>query len=467
MKFNRFRLIFFLSAIILLSSCLGTTTVTTASTDPGFVSLVFKTNDSIPALSYAVFTLADNIIVNLDSLPYKTRIDSVYPTFSFTSSAGAKLYFDPNGYKYKKDSAVVTGTDTIDFRQPVRIRNWAADAKTYKDYYIHVNVHQVDPEKYNWSKITDNLNSMTISSQKTVILNDTLFYYLNDGTNAYLYTSLDGYNWSQSTVKGLPVNTPLTDMIQFNGKLYLTKDGGNIYSTADGFNWTKKSVSAYTFNSLLYVLNGQLWAVVQSNGSNYFAISNTGDFSDTDITTGKIPVNFPVSDFASVTYQSSTGKSKVLVSSGYSSTGARLTNSWGSEDGVYWVDFSNSSYTLNSHTLDTLAVGASIIAYDSKLFVFGMRTDNRRNLYKVSIDEGLSWQNPDTAHNYFPVKYSPRTCQSAVVFMPSNLKGAQTIDKKAQILQSNRIFIVGGTTGATSFSDVWTGKLNRKSFLRQ
>ena len=56
MKFNRFRLLFFLSAIILLSSCLGTTTVTTTSIDPSFVSLVFKVNDSIPALSGAVFT---------------------------------------------------------------------------------------------------------------------------------------------------------------------------------------------------------------------------------------------------------------------------------------------------------------------------------------------------------------------------------------------------------------------------
>jgi hypothetical protein len=467
MKFNRFRLLFFLSAIILLSSCLGTTTVTTTSIDPSFVSLVFKVNDSIPALSGAVFTLTDNTIVNLDSLPFKTRIDSVYPTYTFISTAGAKFYFPVSGYKYNKDSAVVTGTDTIDYRQPVRIRNWAADAKTYKDYYTQVNVHHVDPEKYIWSKVTDNLNSINASSQKTVILNDTLFYYLNDGTNAYLYTSLDGYNWNQSTVKGLPVNTPLTDMMQFNGKLYLTHDGSNIYTSADGFNWTKKSVNAYTFNSLLYVLNGQLWAVVQSNGSNYFAISNTGDFLDTDITTGTIPVNFPVSDFASVTYQSSTGKPKVLVSGGYSSTGERLKNSWGSEDGVYWVDFSNGSYSLNSHTLDTLAVGASIIAYDSKLFVFGMRTDNGGNLYKVSIDEGLSWQNPDTTHNFFPANYIPRSYQSAVVFMPSNLKGAQTIDKKAQILQSNRIFIVGGKAWETSFSDVWTGKLNRKSFLRQ
>jgi hypothetical protein len=461
MKFNRFRLLFFLSAIILLSSCLGTTTVTTASTDPTFVSLKFQVNDSIPYLSSAVFTLVDKTIVNVDSLPFKTRIDSVYPTFTFVSTAGAKFYFPISGYKYKKDSAIVTGTDTVDFRQPVRIRNWAADGKTSVEYYIQVNVHQVDPEKYTWSKVSDNLNSINATSQKTVILNNTIFYYLNDGSNAYVYTSTDGYNWNQSTVTGLPVNTPLTDMIQFNGKLYLTKDGSNFYSSTDGLNWTKKSVSAYTFNSLLYVLNGQLWAVVQSNGNNYFAISSDGNFSDTDITTGTIPANFPVRDFASVSYSSSTGKPKVLVLGGYSPTGVPLKNNWSSEDGVYWVDFST-----ESHTLDTLAIGASVIAYDSKLFVFGLRTDNGASHYKVSLDEGLSWQKPDTAHNLLPVNYIPRSYQSAVVFMPLAVKDVATSTRE-QILKSNRIFIIGGKSETTSFSDVWTVKLNRKNFLRQ
>jgi hypothetical protein len=461
MKFNRFRLFFFLSAIILLSSCLGTTTVTTASTDPTFVSLKFSVNDSIPYLSSAVFTLVDKTIVNVDSLPFKTRVDSVYPVFTFVSTAGAKFYFPISGYKYKKDSAIVTGTDTVDFRQPVRIRNWAGDGKTNVEYTIVVNVHHVDPEKYNWSKVSDNLNSINATSQKTVILNDTLFYYLNDGTTAYLYTSADGYNWNQSIVKGLPVNTPLTDMMQFNGKLYLTQDGSNFYSSSDGFNWTKKSVTAYSFNSLLYGLNGQLWAVVQSNGNNYFAISKDGNFLNTDITSGTIPANFPVRDFASVSYNSSTGKPKVLVLGGYSPTGAPLKNNWSSEDGVYWVDFST-----ESHTLDTLAIGASVIAYDSKLFVFGLRTDNGASDYKVSMDEGLSWQRPDTARNILPVNFIPRSYQSAVVFKPLAVKdvATSTID---QINKSNRIFLVGGKAGTTSFSDVWTGKLNRKNFIRQ
>ena len=465
MKFNQFRLFFFLSSIILLSSCLGTTTVTTTSTDPAFVSLTFAANDSIPYISTAVFTLVDNTIVNLDSLPYQTRIDSVTPTFKFVSTAGAILYY-PGGNKYKKDSAWITGTDTIDFNKAKFVRNFASDGKTLSPKYnITVNVHQVDPEVYNWSKVTGDLNQFNATSQKTVVKSDTMFYYSNDGVSAKLNLSTNGYTWNDQSSKlsGLPVNTPLNDMILFNGKIYLTQDGVNIYSSSDGFSWTKKAVTEFTFKSLTYVLNGKLWAVVQSNDLSY-RFSSTGDGVTWGVTAGTIPDNFPVKDFAAVSYSSSTGKPKVLVSGGYSATDNvnALKNNWSSEDGVYWVDFST-----ENQSLDTLAVGGSIISYDNKLFAFGTRRNNGNNYYKVSIDDGLSWQRPDTLRNKLPLDLPLRNYQSVVVFKPSPLKGIQTADKKDQILKSNRIFIIGGISGTTSHSDVWTGKLNRKNFLRQ
>ena len=462
MKFNQLRLIFFLIPVVLLSSCLGTNTPTATSSNASFVSMTYVAKNKITTISATTFTLVDNTIVNLDSLPFKTSIDSVTPAFTFASSAGAIMHFRTG---YKKDSLPVNGTDTIDFRQLLRIRNYASDSKTYIDYNIKVNVHQVDPELYNWSQVSENLGNINATSQKTVILNNTLFYYLNNGISGYLYTSTNGINWHDQSSKltGLPVNTPLNDMIQFNGKLYLTQNGSNLYSSSDGFTWTKKTLNAYTFNSLAFVLNNKLWAVVQSNGSNYFAISNDGNFLDTDITTGTIPVNFPVRNFASVSYSSSTGKPKVLVLGGYSTTGLPLKNNWSSEDGVYWVDFSN-----ENHTLDTLAVGASLISYDSKLFVLGLRNDKPDSTYyRVSKDEGLSWQRPDTLRNRLPKDYSARSYQSVVVLNPMEVKGVQSPTLKQQILDSDHIFIVGGISGSTVFSDIWTGKLNRKNFLRQ
>lgn len=460
MKFNPLRLIFFLSSVILLSSCLGSNTVTEVSTDPTFVSLTLAGNDSVKK---AVFTLVDKTIVNLDSLPYKTRVDSVYPTFSFVSTAATKLIFK-KGYKFKKDSAYINGKDTIDFRQTIDLRNYAADGKAYKDYIVKVNVHQVDPELYIWGPANANLNPMDVVSQKAVLLNDKFLFFRNDGSTNYLNSSTDGYSWGSSVaINGLPVNAALNSILQFNGKLFLLQDG-KMYSSTNGSDWSNNvcSPANYTYKAILVTLNDSIRAVVQSSDQTYrFAASKDGINWKIN-TVVDVPLNFPMSDFASITFNSPTGKAKALVLSGYSRNNTLLKNSWSTEDGLYWVDFSSVN-----HTMDSLAIGASVISYDKKLLLFGSKIGKDQTFYRVSSDEGLSWQITDSARNLLPKTYLPRNYQSVVVFKPLELKGAQTIDKKDQILQSNRVFIIGGKSGSTSYSDIWTGKLNRKNFLRQ
>lgn len=469
MKFTFPKLILLLAVIAFLSSCLNSTSdITVASSKPYFSSLVFKTNDSIPYLSSAKFTLefdatlGDSMIVNVDSLPYKTRIDSVYPTFSFKSTAGAKLYFLP-GDKYKKDSAWITGTDTIDFSKDVKVKNYATDGITTRTYVVRTNVHKVDPEVYTWGKARENMSSVVAKHQKTVTFGDKLFYYQNDGSSSYLYTSTDGLNWGSTSVTGLPVNTPLNDMIQFNGKLFLSRDGFNLYSSTNGVDWSKSSLTDFSFKSLLFVMNSKLWAVVQSASDDTYHFAKSSDGTNWTMI-GAIPDNFPVSDFAAVSFTQPTGKEKALVVNGLSAGGKLLNNRWSTENGVYWADFS-----IENHSLDTLAVGASVIAYDNKLLAFGQRTDNGKVYYKVSKDDGLSWINPDSARNVLPeaLKLSPRTYSSVVVFKPTIYPKINQASMKAEIEKSNRIFIVGGESGSTVYSDVWMGKLNRKSFLRQ
>ncbi|MEI8271332.1 MAG: DUF6242 domain-containing protein [Paludibacter sp.] len=481
MQFNFFRSLFVLTAILILSSCLNTTSVTVTSSDASFVSMTLAGNDSVKTAKFAL-DVTGTTIVNIDSLPYGTRIDSVYPTFSFKSTGGAKLHYpNPTGFKFKKDSAAVTGKDTVDFRQPsIWIRNYASDGKTYLNYNIQVNVHKVQPELYVWSKVTDNLSSVNATSQKSVILNDKFYYYLNDGSAAYLHTSTDGISWSSAvTPVGLPEGSALNDMIQFNGKLFMTQDRLNIYSSADGLNWTRKSVSSFNFKSLLFVLNGQLWAVVQSlNDATYhFATSTDGDVWNM---IGTIPQNFPVNDFSAVSISTVTGKSKVLVVGGYSVNGALLKNSWSSEDGIYWIDFST-----ENHSLDSLAAGVSIISYDKKLLLFGKYYLLNKQFYRESRDEGLSWQKPSLTYNQIRqgfVEKSAKTQKDTLVYnyYEPHIYQSVVVDK------NNSIFLIGGyldkltlsikgdsrqrsadkNADITPTTDIWTGKLNRKSFAR-
>jgi len=457
MKLNFFKLSLLSSFVVLLSACLDTTTETTAiSSNPCFVSLTFAANDSIPNIEDAVFTLEydallnDSIIVNLDSLPYQTRIDSVNPTFSFYSTAGARLIFE-------KDSVDISGTDTIDFSQSVKLRNYASDGVTSKAYNIKVNVHKVEPEWYVWSKVID-LDTHQATSQKAIVLKNILFYYLNNGTTNYLYKSADGYNWTTAPVSNLPNNVTFSDLTAFNDSLYIT-DNNFIYKSANGSDWTAQSVTNYNVKSILFSLNSKLWAVTQSKSDNskyYFANSSDGIVWAV-ITSNVIPDRFPVNDFSALSFSSRTGKPKAIVIGGTDSESKIM--SWSTENGTYWTTFS-----IENNTLDTLATGASIIPYDNKLLLFGKRTDKVSNHFKQSIDEGLSWQIPDSTYNYLPTNYNYRSYQSAIVFKPATYNATIPLVEKQT---TNRIFVIGGKNETGILSDIWTGKLNRKNFMIQ
>lgn len=464
MKFNFFRFTLLFSVIVLLSSCLGTTETTDLSSNPSFSSLTFAANDSIPNIEDAEFTLefdplvGDSVIVNLDSLPYNTRIDSVFPTFGFVSSSAQYLI-------YENDTVLLDGSDTIDFSEPVKIRNVAADKIKTRVYTVKVNVHQVEPELYVWNKVSENVDNHDATSQKAIVFNDTIFYYLNNGSAAYLYKSTDGKSWSEQSVSGLPVNTSLNDMQLFNGKLYLTQDGDKVYSTSDRRNWTVKTNLDYTYKSLLFTFQNKLWAVVQSKNVavNRFATSTDGVVW---VIGDVIPTSFPVSGFTSLAFSSRTGKPKVIVLGGILSSGEKSNHCWTTEGEIvggnmYWSDF---NFDNTNRSLDTLAAGASLISYDKKLFVFGLRTDTILPHFKQSIDEGLTWQKPDSTYNYLPGDLEVRNYQSVFVFKP---RAYNSTDSKEQNLESNKIFIIGGKTATSVKTDVWTGKLNRKNFLRQ
>jgi len=462
MKFNFFKSLLLSSFVVLLSSCLDTTTdVTVVSTNPCFVSLTFAANDSIPNIENAVFTLEydallnDSIIVNLDSLPFNTRIDSVNPTFTFYSSAGARLIFEND-----KDSITISGTDTIDFGQSVKVRNYASDGVTSKPYRIKVNVHQVNPELYVWGKLRVNSSTLNVISQKAIILNNNILYYLNDGSSNYLYTITNDSTWGQPTIiTNLPNKTSFSDLTLFKGSLYLTQNTDVLYSSSNGISWATKTIPDYNFKSLLFSLNDKLWAIAQlkSDLSKYYFANSIDGITWLVNTSDVIPTGFPTSDFSAISFSARTGKPKAIVIGGKNSNDKM--GSWSTENGTYWVPFSN-----ENHTLDTLAVGSSIISYDNKLLLFGIRTDGISNHFKQSIDEGLSWQTPDTTYNKLPKTYTNRSYQSVVVLNPSTYLLSTPLEEK---IKSNWIFIIGGKNAAGVLSDIWTGKINRKKFMIQ
>ena len=447
MKFYFLKFICLFCVAVALSGCLKTNETTVInSTNPRMTSLTLAGNDSI---TKAVFSIdADSITIeNVDSLPFGTPVNKAIPTFKFVSSVGALLYL--NGSTTGK---VVTGKDTVDFNQSVKIKNIAEDNLTPKEYIIKVNVHKVEPKLYVWSLLNSNAGIANPTSQKAVYFKNQILYYANNGSAVSLYTSTNGINWAAASVTGLPTNASMDNTVQFKGELFYAQDGVKIYHSSNGTGWSNYDYTPkdYTFKSLLFALNDSIWAIAQSKTDLKYHFANSVDGS-TWFIRNVLPDNFPIADFTALSFKSRVGnKPKAIVIGGRrTADGPRLNTNWNTEDGSYWINFNE--FAGHNQSLDTLALGASLIAYDSKLFVFGTKTDSITvPQYKVSLDEGLTWKAPDKLYNKLPSGYTQRNYSSVVV---------DDI--------SNRIYIIGGKANTTIFMDVWTGKLNRLSFIRQ
>jgi len=462
MKKNWFNFLIVALLLVTLNSCLWDDEETELSSDPTFVSLKFGRNDSIPALQYANFTLfydsvlKDSIIVNLDSLPYKTRIDSVFPAFTFISTFLTQIIqTDSLGTGF--DTIPITGKDTIDFTRVVKVRNIAVSRKKERVYPVKVNVHQVEPELYVWRKLKDQIYTHPGSMQKAVFFKNEFLFFAGSGLFNHLYVSPDAVNWSTASLIGMPAGLNFRNITEFNNNLFLVDEAGDLLISANARNWNRHTglIPGHRLISILFGLEGNLWALVRNNVNNqvYFALTNNGLAWTVQ---EPIPAAFPIGDFASISFSSRTNKPKALVVGGFDVHGKLLAKSWSVEKNVFgvykWVDFS-----LENTTLVSLS-GAVLVPYDRKLFLFG-GADADDNVigtpFMESIDEGLSWRAVNATYNSIVdvaggFSYQPRSYQSVIL---------DQSDK--------RIYLFGGKNRSNVFTDVWTGKLNRMSFIIQ
>ncbi len=472
MKFYPFQIFLIALISVAFASCnwLDSNTDVTTSNDAGFVSLKFAAANTADAnVSKAVFTLtkegADSVIVNLDSLPLNTAIDSVIPTISFRSSSAVwAVRKDDSGNI--KDSVLLTGKDTLNFNKVVRFTNRASDGKTQKMYKVKVNVHTLEPELYQWQKVVSQLYTHSGSLQKALLLKNVVYFYNTTGLTTSLYTSADGKNWSDRIfVNSLPDNAALRNMVVFKDKIYLFHNDSLIYSSSDGTTWQKQSVQTSDFNykNLLYEFKGELWGLVQNKSDlkYYFIHTADGIIWKTELST-TVNDNFPVGGYAAVSFLSRTKQPRVLVAGGYNSNGEPLSKVWSSQDGLYWVDFSKENTTFGYRN------GCSIVYYEDKLLLFGGE-DNygklQTLLFMQSADEGLSWKNIDTT--YMPVreKYTfVRNDSTLTAYKKYNRRFYQSV----VVDKDKNIMLIGGRDSLPqTFTDVWKGRLNKAVFLRK
>lgn len=466
MRTGIYKIFILLLLVHTLISCLGDKKEIELSSSSHFVSLKFTKDSKIPGLESAIFTLqydknlGDSVIVNLDSLPHKTKIDKVLPVFSFRSSSQTYLV-RTDTMKTGLDTVLLSDRDTVDFTRAVRIINFAGNKKNFSSYRIKVNVHQVEPELYVWQRKAERIYTHEGSMQQALFFRDRFFFYVSSGYHVYLYTSPNAVQWTNEPVTGLPANGNFLNIRISNDKLFLAHEDGLIYTSSDGKNWEgiNPSVSGYTISSILFTLEENLWGVFRQDAEKQYYFATSADGLAWTMRE-EVPVNFPITDFASLVFKTRTNKPKALVLGGNAADGTFLSNVWSVQKNVYneykWVNFS-----LDNPSFKSLS-GVSLIRYDDKLLLFGGADENGNMTgtgYMESIDEGLNWRNTDTTFNVIRdtvqnLSYQPRSYQSVICDETSHY-----------------IYLIGGrnkdAAGVHVFSDVWVGKLNRMSFPKQ
>lgn len=457
MRFHPFHTIILFLSICFVSCGFGDNNNDIEISNPDnadFASLKFTKNDSIPYLETAVFTVEESdsddpvfadleeMIVNLDSLPYQTRIDSVFPTFTFESTRGAYLTFYVDSLALFADTTIISGSDTIDFSRRVKLHNTSYDGTVEKEYLIKVNVHTVEPELYHWNKLSNNLSAEPAFSQNTVLIGDSFYFYSNNTVNNFLRVSDDGANWTSKSVTGLPPYVSFKNLELFNNKLFLLDENNTIYVSEDYVNWSQNHhFTDMDVLSFLFVLNDKLWAVVKKGGVYKFAFTADGS----EWTLGEnIPQNFPVKDFAAMKFLTILNVEKAVVVGGMLPDGEITDKIWTTENSAYWLPMPTSN-------LIGKIKGGKLGFYDKKLHLFGgMDEDSRlrEEQYYISSDEGFTWQLPDTTYNKYKELVLPRAFESVLV-------------------KDKELYIVGGQNQNSYLYDVWKGSLNRLQFDRQ
>ncbi|MBR7155150.1 MAG: hypothetical protein IKD12_07640 [Paludibacteraceae bacterium] len=416
------------------------TNTTQTSSIAKLTAFSFVANDSMPGLGKAVFTIEERIdtglVYNKDSMLYGTSLERVVPRFVFQVAVGTATLKMPD------TTLTLTGYDTLNFsKQPIYLTLTSTDRTTTKVYEIRPTVHQADPDLFVWEQLTDVIYPADESEQRVVELAGDFVMIANNGFSNTAFASADGASWYElGTPSGLPASARVRQIISDGLTLYYA-DGTTLYTSDDALTWTPQTMS-YEMKTMLMNWNGRVWVLVDNNGLELAYLGGT----DISLTGLRPDDEFPISDFATVQFESASQRARAMIIGGYAETGKSLNTRWNFEYSPQIKE--NDGYRINEFSIDrptfTSLTGISVIWYDDKLMLFGGVDANMTYLGRdilISDDEGLNWTKADTAKNQLPEVYQARQKQTAIV-------------------RDNNIYLFGGKDKTTTYSDVYKGRLN-------
>lgn len=256
--------------------------------------------------------------------------------------------------------------------------------------------------------------------------------------------------WTERSLSGLPTSgLRLSEIVRFNGKVYMAAVDGGLYESADGMSWQKVE-NAPNVKAVLGSMeehtnqNARLALLVNdANAIKYAVMGKDGAF---EIGT-EVPAGFPVEGFAArniyLMY-----KDRILLAGGKNKKGALLQSTWSTLDGLNWAEQTDAydKYLFGKRE------GASLAIYDNQYYLIGGLDESGKPLKDIyrSSDHGVTWEYVDEMV-VLPEEYQARGYASLIVDA------------------DNFMTIIGGKSSASGqiLTKNWRGRINRLAFDRQ
>ena len=413
------------------------------------VNRVIYNNDSLPMGTDAAHIICGLTTYN-NSQPYILSTDGIYMNYHSTS-------------------------DSVDFTTPRTFRVFASSGAGYTDYTVKVNVHKENPDSFVWKKMAD---IPVMTGLRTIMFNDRLYVFGNEGGSTKAYTTDDGSAWTSVALPATTDEKSWQNTIATNDSLYMM-NGTKVYRTKDLVNWDEDNSDIMNETSISQLIG--------ASGQEIYGLSNSGMLMTKysgNLNMGTwIPANFesdinvedlPSTDYTFTCYPMALSDSTdYVVMGGTKKTGDNWHgHAWRrivdySERGIsserkklieeaesgsetissssirQWIYIDRSSN--NIYELPALK-SLQLIHYGGELLAFGGQSYDSNiaplAAFWRSRDNGITWKQ-DVHYTMPPIDGTTKFNNAATSF-------------SAVVDNAKNIWIVSAGTG-----EVWRGRLNR------
>lgn len=442
----------FLLMSIAISSCLDSDENYEYSSDATIRAFGI---DSITKGVYYKFTI-DQLkreIYNVDSLPMgadsiikRILIDTLTVTGWVTSGL---------------NDTVFNMNDSVDLREPIKLKVHAADGITTREYTIKVNVHTQDPDSLIWREMPSLPVSPASGKQKSVVLNKNLIIYTST-TTAYRSSVENPANlqWgSPITINGLPSDAKLTSIVHFNNRLYITTESGKAFDSDNGIDWTEMDVQGMQMVTFVAGIpedavtgsKNKLAGIFTKDGNHYFCARNAEE-TEWQLSEEIVPSDFPLEGIYSTVFTNASGIKQTMIVGNTEET-AKATVPWSTMDGLTWVDINTPS-----DFFCPVMKNPSIMYYGGLFHMMG----GDFNIIRSSL-VGIAWNEAATKFRY-PTKIEIEKGEGEDA--KDTIKYISLFKDKGDysltIDANHYIWIVWSSDGS-----VWRGRLNKLGFKQQ